>query len=175
MTEYEECWITTYTGGKFHFLNPTEDEIDIVDIAHALSMKCRFSGHCRQFYSVAEHSIRVAELLPLKLKLSGLMHDAAEAYIPDIARPIKVAFGLREVEDRIMAVIRDKYNLVTSPKIKEADNILIATEARDLMPNTDDWAKLPESLESTIFPFVTTDYAKHLFMIKFDLYKEVLS
>lgn len=150
MTEYDECWITTYTGKKFHFRDPKPEEICIEDIAHALSLKCRYSGHCKYLYSVAQHSLHVAFLLPGELKLSGLLHDAAEAYIPDIPRPVKVSFGLREFEDRLLSVIEAKYGLVKSRVIKEADNVMIATEASQLMDNMDGWAKLPEPLKYKI-------------------------
>lgn len=172
MTEYDERWITTYSGNKLHYEEPSPDEINIEDIAHALSLKCRFSGHCFKFYSVAEHSVRVAELLPDELKLSGLLHDAAEAYIPDIPRPIKVSYGLKAVEDVIKEVINAKFGLVESPLIREADNILIATEARDLMPNTTDWAKLPEPLEEKIIP-LSQDSAKIAFMHHYHMYAGV--
>ena len=152
MSEYEENFITTYTGRQFHYLEPVVDEIDIVDIAHSLSLKCRFAGHCRVFYSVAEHSIRVAKILPDELKLSGLLHDAAEAYLPDIARPQKIKFGIKILEDKIMEVIYTKYGTISSPNIKEADDILLATEARDLMKNTDGWRKIPKPLPDTIHP-----------------------
>ena len=168
MSEYEEHWIETYTGKKFHYLKPTVDEIDIVDIAHSLALKTRFSGHCKTFYSVAEHSIRVAKLLPQELKLSGLLHDVAEAYIPDIPRPIKATFGLKPVEDKILQVIYAKYNTFPSPKIMEADDVLIATEARDLMENTDGWAKLPEPLKAKIVP-VRWQTAELRFLIAFYL------
>jgi len=94
-------FITTYTGKKFHYLNPSLGEVDIIDIAHHLSLKCRFIGACKQFYSVAEHCVRVSYILSPELQLSGLLHDATEAYIPDIPRPIKIHFGLRVVEDVI--------------------------------------------------------------------------
>lgn len=150
--EYGDNWVTTFTGKKFHYLKPTPDEVDIRDIAHALSLKVRFSGHCLRFYSVGEHSLRVAEILPEELQLGGLLHDAAEAYIPDIPRPIKVHFGLGKAEEVIFKVISEKFGLVKSPLIKVADNILLATEARDLMPNMEGWAKLPEPLRGRIIP-----------------------
>lgn len=150
--EYKDNWITTFTGRQFHYLNPSPDEVDIRDIAHALSLKVRFSGHCLRFYSVAEHCLRVAEILPEGLQLSGLLHDAAEAYIPDIPRPIKEHYGLREAEDKILKVILEKFGLVEHPLIREADDVILATEARDLMANMDGWAKLPKPLRDRIIP-----------------------
>lgn len=156
MTEYEDQWITTFIGDKFHYNDPQEHEIHIRDIAHALSLKCRFSGHCRTFYSVGEHSIRVAEILPPELQLAGLLHDAAETYLPDIPRPIKYYYGLQEAEEKIIEVLQHRYQFSISKEIKEADSILLATEARDLMPNTDGWAELPEPLERRIVPMSMT-------------------
>jgi len=153
MNEYEGAWITTYTGIKFHFLNPQPDEICIEDIAHHLSLLCRFTGACREFYSVGEHSIRVAKIVPDKLKVSALLHDATEAYMNDISRPVKYTHKLEETEALIMEAIIKKYKITPyAPKIKEADDILMATEARDLMPTTENWAKLSTPLVNTIKP-----------------------
>lgn len=130
------CWIETYTG---QFVNPLElrvDDIDIRDIAHALSLMCRFNGHCSQFYSVAEHSIRVSGILKgTDDQLTGLLHDATEAYMADIARPVKWALPqIKAVEGIIAIAINTKYNLCGDWRnVKNADNILLATEARDLM------------------------------------------
>jgi len=158
MNEYGGHWIETFKGRKFHFLNPQPNEIDIEDIAHALSLTCRFNGACRVFYSVAEHSIRVAGIVPDKYKLLALLHDASEAYIPDLPRPEKAGMPeFKAMENVILQAIWHKFgidNLLTSDGVvKEADNILLATEARDLMPNTDDWAELPFPLSDKIVPF----------------------
>ena len=171
MDEFGGNWITTYTGKKFHYLEPRPEEIDIRDIAHALSLKVRYCGHCLQFYSVGEHSMRVADLLPKALQLEGLLHDAAEAYMPDVPRPIKYRFGLKEFEDKIEEVIRVRFGLVKSPLVKEADNVLLATEARDLMPNMDGWAELPLPLSDKIRPFSSDmRLVEEVFLAKFELY-----
>ncbi|HKK06533.1 MAG TPA: hypothetical protein VKA50_11875 [Gammaproteobacteria bacterium] len=82
-------WILTYTGRRVDLLDPDPATIEPEDIAHALSNMCRFNGHCRHFYSVAEHSWHVALLVSRENALQGLMHDAAEAYVADITRPLK--------------------------------------------------------------------------------------
>ncbi len=159
MNEYSGHWITTFMGKKFHYLDPQPDEIGIKDIAHALSLTCRFGGHCREFYSVAQHSIHVAELVSPKLKLSALLHDAHEAYLHDVPRPIKLDMsGYKEMADRIQVAINKKFNLISSPLIREADNIMLMTEARDLMSNVNDWAELGvEPLWETIDTWTPED------------------
>jgi uncharacterized protein len=165
-----EDFIETYTGKKFHFMHPTSDEVDIKDIAHALSLKCRFNGHCREFYSVGEHSIRVARILPTEYMLEGLLHDSTEAYWPDVVRPVKVTFGLIKYEKVIWKTIREKFGLsknISHKVIKEADNIILATESRDLMNNRLDWGKLPPPMESTIIPIPTPKMVEILFLVLF--------
>lgn len=126
-------WIQTYTGRQFWPLDPRPEDVDIEDIAHALSMKCRFTGHTQVFYSIAQHSVLVydiAETLP------ALLHDAAEAYFADVATPIKNAFPIfREIEDRLMSAIGIKFGFTDADvhKIKYADRIAFATERRDVM------------------------------------------
>lgn len=173
--EYEGHWITTYTGKKLHYLEPQLDEIDIKDIAHALSLTCRFGGHCSEFYSVAEHCIRVAEIVPHKYNLQALLHDAGEAYLPDVPRPIKWDLPMyKEIENKIMDAILNKFNLdhVGKSEIKEADNILLATEARDLMDNTKDWADLPTPLTEIIVPMRSGE-AELFFLHRFKRYSGV--
>ena len=81
--------MVTYTGKEFYPLDPNPADIDIKDIAHALSNCCRFAGHIKSFYSVAQHSVIVSELCEPENALAGLLHDASEAYLSDIARPVK--------------------------------------------------------------------------------------
>lgn len=85
-------YIRTFTGIKFTPLSPRLEDIDIRDIAHALSNLCRFTGHTPVFYSVAEHSVLVSKLVEPKYALGALLHDASEAYLNDIAGPIKPFF-----------------------------------------------------------------------------------
>src|SRR5271165_4859950 len=107
-------WIQTYTGKKFFPMDPKPEDICIEDIAHSLSMICRFTGHSREFYSVAQHSVYVSELCSEQWMLHGLLHDAEEAYTNDLARPIK---RLKEFEffrragENIQLVIRQKFKL----------------------------------------------------------------
>ena len=139
MPDRKGDWIQTFTGKQFWPLDPRPEEIDIRDIAHSLSNQCRFSGHCNYFYSVAEHSVRVSRLLPQKYKLWGLLHDASEAYLVDLPRPIKLHSILgdeyRVIEANLMDCLCIKFGItsVEPLEIKEADNIMLMTEQRDLM------------------------------------------
>jgi len=133
-------YIRTFTGRKCWPCDPRPEDICIEDIAHALSLLCRFTGHVREFYSVADHSLRVAELCSPENQLWGLLHDASEAYLADVARPVKrnAIFGAyyKTVEKGLMKAICEKFELpeVEPPEVKEWDNILLRTEQRDLMP-----------------------------------------
>ena len=130
-------WILTHTGTKFHPLSPDPETIHIKDIAHSLSLQCRFNGHCHEFYSVAEHSVRLSQIVAPELALWGLLHDAGEAYFSDLPRPIKNQFPrFRELEDALVAIIMKKYGLQPEmpAAIKKADDIMLITELRDIMP-----------------------------------------
>lgn len=106
--------IRTFTGKMVDLVNPTEPMIDIRDIAHALSRICRFGGHIDSFYSVAQHSIVCSNRVPQELALCGLLHDATEAYIGDMVRPLKylpqMAF-FRDTEQKIWEVIARRWGL----------------------------------------------------------------
>lgn len=105
-------WLQTYSGGSFYPLDPRAEEMRIVDIAHSLSLQCRYAGHCLQFYSVAEHSILLARHVAPEHKLWALLHDASEAYLVDVPRPIKGdLIGYREIERKIMSVIASRFDL----------------------------------------------------------------
>lgn len=135
-------WMQTFTGKAFWPLDPRPEEIDIVDIAHALSLSCRYGGHCKRFYSVAEHSILVSELCLLfygsyQVALWGLLHDACEAYISDIPRPLKSMLpDYQEIERNLDKVIIDKFNIKyeeVKQKVKDVDNSILYFEMKELM------------------------------------------
>lgn len=143
-------WIQTRTGRKFHLLDTRPEDFDIRDIAHALSNVCRFTGHVSTFYSVGEHSVRVADLIAewtcsKEVQYAGLMHDATEAYIADVSRPFKQLPEFkwyRDIEDRLMASLAPAMGVVYPLPwmVKTADEILLGSEARDLMsPVVDGW------------------------------------
>lgn len=129
-------WIETFTGKKFYYLHPSGEAIDIRDIAHALSLTCRFAGHSEKFYSIAQHSVLVSYICSEDLAIYGLMHDAAEAYLMDMPTPLKDLFPeYKIIEQNIMTTIATKFNLNINlfEGVKQADKKLLSTEARDLM------------------------------------------
>lgn len=133
-------WIQTYTG-KGHILSePQYQELDIEDISHALSNICRFGGHTKEFYSVAQHSVLVSMHVP-KNALWGLLHDAAEAYVGDVLSPIKWMMRSRNQythfqleSDTLCSILGDhKLAMPIPDDVKEADMRILMTECRDLM------------------------------------------
>lgn len=161
-------YIRTFLGGSFWPLDPHVDDLRIEDIAHALSQLCRWTGHSKKFYSVAQHSVLVSENLPSMLQLEGLMHDASEAYLSDLSRPIKHAPGLgdvyRRVEKKIERVIAQKYGLPLSPSpaVKIVDNRLLYTEARDLMAGfvwSNESAEANETGKPDFLPFTIVPWS----------------
>lgn len=147
--------IVTYTGRAVDPLDMKPEDLHILDIAHSLSLQCRFTGHVRKFYSVAQHSVLCAELalerhMALVDPLALLLHDASEAYLSDIARPVKraVGFGERygEVEDGIQAVVAKAWGLEYPfpPLIHMVDETLLRAEQRDLMRPFPDGPEYPE-------------------------------
>ena len=162
-------WIQTYTGKKFYPLDASPKDIDILDIAHALSLVCRYNGHCKQFYSVAQHSVIMVKETS---NLPGtpqwkLLHDSAEAYISDICRPIKpYIINYDTIENRILECVAIKFNLNIDEykDVKKADDTLLVTEQRDIMgPYPDRWNVDAEPLDY-IIPSMTWKRAKKQFL-----------
>jgi len=127
----EKNCIRTHTGIYFNVFEPTLEMIDIKDIAHALSMIPRFGGHFPLPYSVAQHSVSVANLLDRKNAFTGLMHDASEAYLLDIPAPIKHNIPeYQKAEIKIMQLIAKKYKFQFPfiNEIHEVDKKLLKSE-----------------------------------------------
>lgn len=159
-------WINTFTGKKMWPLDPDPRDISIIDIAHALSLQCRFSGHVRKFYSVAEHSLRVSFKVPEEDALWGLLHDAAEAYLMDMARPVKhhpAMQAYRDAEEKIMKAVCEHFQLpLEQPEsVTRADGLLVITEAKSLMEMHPDWSinwsHLGEGYDERIVPLSPID------------------
>lgn len=168
----EAAWIQTYSGRRFCPTNPNPDAIVIQDIAHALSMQCRFTGHTKKFYSVAQHSVLVSHMCDEKDALWGLLHDASEAYLVDVPRPLKRSGHFQaylDFEARMQEAICKRFGLPYGepPSVKRADTKLLATEARDLMgPLHNDWVQKVTPLPFTIEPW-DQQKAKDMFMERF--------
>lgn len=129
-------WMQMNSGIAFWPLDPRPAEILIEDIAHSLSLLCRFGGHCRRFYSVAEHSVHVSRLCPPEDRLWGLLHDASEAYVIDLPRPLKRClpdYGV--IEDRVHRAVAARFDLPPQipDSVKEADEAMLMAEAWQLM------------------------------------------
>ncbi len=142
-------FIETWSGKEVWLPECDPDAICIEDIAHALANVCRFAGHINYFYSVAEHSICVAHILPKEHQLQGLLHDATEAYLCDIPTPFKRMLPqYEELENRLWSVIAKKFGVPEklSPEVKEADRIMLMTERDALKEHVNcDWGDVYEN------------------------------
>lgn len=139
----KDAWIQTYTGKQFYPFDPKPDQIDIEDIAHALANVCRFTGHTNQFYSVAEHSVHVSRLVSPEHALQALLHDGSEAFLSDIAAPIKPFLpDYKALEKTVQRAVYYRFGLPYEdhPEVKAADVAMLAAEAKYLMGNPN-WAK----------------------------------
>lgn len=128
-------FIQTLSGKHFDYLNAQTDDVDIEDIANALSNICRFAGHLPEFYSVAQHSVLCSQIVPQEYAFEALLHDAAEAYCQDIPAPLKRLLpDYRRIETLVDDLIRSKFGLPLhqSDLVKYADLTMLVTERRDL-------------------------------------------
>lgn len=134
--------LRTFTGKLVDVANLKPADIDIVDIAHALSHQCRFAGHTQRFYSVAEHSLVVMDFIrknfpaDFRLQLTALLHDSSEAYLVDLPRPVKQAMPQYKVlEDAAMATIARVFNIEWPLPVivKEVDDYVLKYELITIM------------------------------------------
>jgi hypothetical protein len=157
LPEMDSPWMQTLSGAKWDLITPDKDKVNWRDIAHSLGMLCRFNGHVRQFYSVAEHSCHVHDLVsdlndPI-LSLTALIHDAHEAFVGDITTPLAMALGdfdgialdaIREIKDKHDAILFEAAGLTGGAEsvrsadqikkmVKKADLIMLATERKALL------------------------------------------
>lgn len=150
MSERVGDWIQTYRGGQFWPLDPRALEIDVFTIAHALAHLCRFGGHCLRFYSVAEHCVLLSRAVPPEHALAALLHDAAEAYLVDVPRPIKRMLPTyMAAEHAIEAAIAERFGLDAHlpPIIAEADRRILTDEAaQNMAPPPVPWSTQAEPL-----------------------------
>lgn len=150
-------YLQTVSG---RFVNPFEpdlEQIDPGDIARSLANQCRFGGHCRSFYSVAQHSVIVSELVEerggdVEDVFAALMHDAAEAYLGDMPHPIKhrspLGAAFKAAEDELEEALRERFGIRAGvADIKRVDRALLATERRAFSGDRWDWPEL-EGIEA---------------------------
>lgn len=171
-------YIQTLSGKKFSYQFATADDIDIEDIANALSNICRFAGHLPEFYSVAQHSVLTSLIVPAEFAFEALMHDAAEAYCQDIPAPLKALLpDYQRIETLVDDLIRQKYgiNPEQAAVVKYADLVMLATERRDL--DIDDgsvWQVLEGIPTTDVFQItpLRPGQAFGLFMNRFNELKE---
>lgn len=162
-------WFQTHNGIKFYPLDPRTEEIQIGDIAHALARVCRFGGHTREFYSVAQHCLLVSRIVSEEWALEGLLHDASEAYLGDMVRPLKLQMHDYYVaEQNLERVIAEKFGLLFpwSAEIKAADNTVLITEKRDLLEVDVPWSWSVPPLRDPIVPMAIED-AERAFLERF--------
>ena len=146
--QVEDGWLETFTGERFYFFSPTADMVHMDDIVEGLCKIARFNGQTSKFYSVAEHSVLIAHYIlkrtgDPRLAYTGLMHDAAEAYIGDMARPVKQTLpGFKEIEIGIDRVVSDRFG-TTYPFpdiVKECDSRILVDERKQAMSDSgNDW------------------------------------
>jgi len=140
--------LQTAHGGFFDLDRPSRSRFTIEEVAHQLSMICRFGGACAFHYSVAQHSVLVASLLPPELQYEGLMHDAHEAFVGDMTNPAKPMLpDYRKLERSVEQEMRRRFGLpsIKNPEVKRMDLVAMATERAQLMAPTPsdsphDWA-----------------------------------
>jgi len=147
-------WMQTFTGRRFWPLDPAPGDIFIEDIAHALSRLCRYNGHCLRFYSVAEHSVHLARHVSRASALWALLHDASEAYLADIPRPLKAHLpGYAEMERRVMAAVAQRFALPPEmpEEVKRADDRIIGDERANLSQCEARWTVHHEPLGISLF------------------------
>lgn len=169
----DDGWILTSTGVRFDLFAPTPDMVRIEDIAHALALTNRFGGHTLFPYSVAQHSVLVSRHVPPEDALVGLLHDATEAYVGDMVRPLKRRMpDYVTVELQLWEVIRERFGLgPITAAVKVADERALQTERRDVMPTSphvwadDERRALP--FEERIAPW-SYEEARFNFLRRFD-------
>lgn len=160
-------WLQTWSGKQFFPLEPRVEDIQFDDIAVSLSRTARFRGMTSEFYSVAQHCVLASRHVAAGFALAALLHDAHEAYTGDIPRPLKQLLNeasdgaVKRIERRLDAVICDAFGypvkLLYRPEVEAIDEVLLATEKRDLLdslgPEPWPWHPLPPPLPGSIEPW----------------------
>lgn len=163
---------TTYSGLPFWVMDPQPEDIRLRDIAHSLSMQCRFNGHTVEFYSVAQHSVILSHVIDPQYALEALLHDAAEAYIGDLIRPVKQHCpDWCAIDTKLDRAIRAKFGLPLemSAEVKRLDLVMAVTEKHQLLvPSpTVDWGVVPDPIDIEIVPMWPAE-AKKAFLDRYE-------
>jgi hypothetical protein len=176
MTARHGTTIQTFSGHWYYPIDPRPEDVDLRDVAHALALVNRFTGHSRVPYSVGQHSVLVSLAVEQATgdraqALWGLLHDASEAYIADVARPVKQSgamFAYREIEVRNMAAVCERFGLPREepPAVKLADRKMLATERRDLLCHELPWGPLDAPYPDKIVPW-SWETAEQRFLARF--------
>jgi hypothetical protein len=138
----QDQWISLLSGGQFNYNNPEESNVDLDDLAGALSNICRFSGHLPTFYSVAQHLVNTSRIVPVEHAFDALMHDTAEAFTNDLPTPLKWALPVfKELEVKIEAAMADKFgfSFPYPDCIKSADTVMLLLEKTYVKGDTSVW------------------------------------
>jgi hypothetical protein len=145
-------YLQTVSGRFVNPFDPDPSALDADDIARALANLCRFGGHCRVFYSVAQHSVIVSELVEQRGGdaedvFAALMHDASEAYLGDMPHPLKhrspLGAAFKAAEEHLEQALRDRFRIKPDvPEIKRADRALLATERHAFSAESWHWPEL---------------------------------
>lgn len=162
------------SGKYFDLLKPEESELTIFDIAHALSNLCRFTGHCSEHYSVAQHCVLVSWIVPPQFALQGVLHEIGEPVLGDVSSPLKALLPeYKALERKVEAALLPRFGLPVEldPAVKAADRVALATEQRDLMPRKEGdpaWSMLRgvSPLKGQLVPLRARD-ARNLFLDRF--------
>jgi hypothetical protein len=165
--------IMLQSGAWFDFCAPASSDFTIEDIAHGLANICRYSGQCSNFYSVAEHSILVSETAA-GFEFEALMHDAAEAFLGDITRPLKQMLPeYKRIEADVEHAILDRFGVTgpLPPQVKRADLRVLAAEQKQIMPKgTDGWVRGQKVDPAPIVVrHLPPEEAKRVFLERFEL------
>lgn len=158
------------SGSYFDFEVPEESAITIEDIAHGLSHICRFTGQCHTFYSVAEHSVLCSQRVPAEHAFAALMHDAAEAVMGDVSRPLKSLLpDYKKIERRVERAILGKFGLSADCNdfVQKADMEMLAFEQQIVMRNSDTWPGITTEGEPPTIQFLSPTDAYAAFLIRF--------
>lgn len=182
-------WMQTYSGNRFYPLDPRPEDFNLVDIAHSLSMQCRYNGHTTKFYSVAEHCVLVSREVenrdhPVSDALWGLLHDASEAYVGDMIRPLKLEIpAYSEIENKILwsmaqafrlntvsiPDLSDKTKDPTPESVKNADFAMLNIEKLSIMqPSMHKWNINKNIMTSCVIEGWSPETAKRRFIQRFE-------